>query len=98
MNEIKHDYDNARRSSELLEAIAYVLFLETWLTADEGLKDLNDEMLTNLNQNWREEWLPKRNAEHYGDCTKVAGACIRCSMDSLFANAARILASHDMPS
>jgi len=77
-----------------LEDVAYVLFLETWLDADEGLVDLSDEMLKTLGQKWRDEWLPERNAEHCGDCTKVAATCMRCVLDALFANSARILATN----
>ena len=90
----KHDDANALRFSGGLEAVAYVLFLETWLYDDEGLADLSEELLQNIGKKWHDEWLPKRNAEHCGDCNKVSCTCIRCALDGLFSNAKRILASN----
>lgn len=80
--------------SELLERIAYVLYLETWTNTDEDVADLTDEHLQSLGQKWRKEWLPGRYAEHCGDCTNVPMACHRCIMDELFKNAERILRSN----
>ena len=73
-----------------LDAIAYMLYLETWLNSDESLSELEDELLKRLYEKWVTQWLPGRSGKHCGDCTKVAGPCLRCGVERLYEEAARI--------
>lgn len=82
---------NSVLSGDAVEAIAYVLYLEDWLGNDESLSEIDDNLLRNLDKKWKEEWLPYRNAAHFGDCTKFPATCMRCVLDDLFFNARRIL-------
>jgi len=86
--------DHALTESRLnagLDAVAYMLFLETWLNNDESLSELDDELLQRLYEKWVTQWLPALSEPHCGDCTKVCGTCVRCSVEQLYADAARII-------
>lgn len=74
-----------------LDAIAYMLYLETWLNGDESVSELDNELLQRLYEKWVTQWLPARSEAHCGDCTKVAATCVRCSVERLYADAGRIL-------
>jgi S-ribosylhomocysteine lyase LuxS involved in autoinducer biosynthesis len=74
-----------------LDAIAYMLFLETWLDEEESISDLGSEVLKSLRKNWTTNWIPALNEKHCGDCTKVSSSCIRCCVEQLYEEAARII-------
>lgn len=74
----------------MIDAIAFMLFLDTWLQGDESISDLDDKFIREVYKSWVTGWLPSRTADHCGDCTKVARTCIRCSVDQLFEEATRI--------
>jgi hypothetical protein len=84
----------ASHFSDGLEAIAYMLFLETWLDMDETIADLSDDVLRSLGTKWKNEWLPMKNSDHCGDCTKMPATCIRCVLDEWYKQAARIVAAN----
>ena len=79
------------RSNAGLDTIAYMLYLETWLKTDEAFAELSDEFLQRLYEKWVNQWLPSLSKPHCGDCTRVSGTCVRCSVERLYADAARIL-------
>lgn len=74
-----------------LDAVAYMLYLETWLQVNESISDLENELLQRLYEKWITGWLPALNEAHCGDCTKVAATCVRCSVERLYEDARRIL-------
>lgn len=75
----------------LLDAIAFTLYLQTWLDDYEKTSDLGDESLRRLRAKWVDEFLPGLQGEHCGDCTKVPAPCLRCVMDEWFSEAKAIL-------
>jgi hypothetical protein len=78
-------------NEELLENIAFMLYLDTWTVDDETVEDFDNETLKSLTDKWKKEWLPNRFDEHFGDCTKAPIACHRCIMDEIFNKAKNIL-------
>ena len=73
-----------------VETIAFTLYLETW--GHDEISDIDDETMENLVKKWREEWLPLRESEHSGDCTKQPWTCMRCLMDRMWGDSERIAA------
>lgn len=80
--------------SDLLDAVkatAFVLFLLTWLYADESIDDLSQDVLLRLKNKWQDYWIPSLSQPHCGDCTKVCALCTRCSMESVIKTAKKIV-------
>ena len=75
----------------VVKATAFVLFLLTWLDADESIDDLPQDVLLRLKNKWQDYWIPSLSQPHRGDCTKVCAPCTRCSMESLIKTAKKIV-------
>jgi hypothetical protein len=80
-------------ANERIHAIAYVLYLATWLRPDEDIGDLSDSELQSSALKWKEEWVPCLQQEHSGDCTNMPWSCTKCNMLELIKVAERILSS-----
>ena len=81
----------ATKEVKPIDAIAYMLYLETWLNHDETIAMFGDTLLKSLHSKWVEHWLPALESEHCGDCTKVACSCTRCNVENIYKDAERIL-------
>lgn len=79
----------------LLEGVAYMLYLDSWLNEGEGLAEISDQLLKDLRIKWVDHWTPASRQEHAGDCTKECFTCIRCAVEELYTDAKRILVSFD---
>lgn len=79
--------------SSALLAVAYTLYLNTWLQEGECVEEMDAARLEQLGKKWHDEWLPGMTEAHSGDCTKQCWPCLRCSIESLIANAGRVIAS-----
>jgi hypothetical protein len=73
------------------DAIAFVLFLQTWLDDREDLDTFTDEDLSDMWAKWSKEWMASLKEEHCGDCTNMPAACARCHTEDKFRQADRIL-------
>ena len=85
--------ENKVHSGPEMDVIAGLLFVIDWLgdyVEDPDGHDSHVDYL--LNQKWQHEFLPMKNSEHCGDCTKACHTCIRCEMDELYRKAKELLA------
>jgi hypothetical protein len=79
----------------LIDAVAFSLYLSSWLQDDEMLDDFSDEDVARLRDKWVTQWLPSLLVEHCGDCTGMPVACTRCHTERYLADAARIVSVID---
>lgn len=75
----------------MIDAIAFTLFLMTWLKPDEDISDLTPKHLADLRKKWVNEFLPSLSDPHSGDCTKMPWSCTRCSTERLMLEAKLIM-------
>jgi hypothetical protein len=86
-----HNASGEQPANVELDAIAYMLYLKTWIDKDESYAEWSDEFLQRLYEKWVTQWLPSLSEPHCGDCTNVSATCIRCSVERIYKDAARIL-------
>lgn len=75
------------------DAIAFTLYLQSWLRENETTDIYTDENLKELWLKWEYEWLISLEEEHYGDCVKMPCACVRCHTEEYLKEAQRILSA-----
>lgn len=70
--------------------VAFMIYLDTWLSDDEYVYDLTEADIKELYIKWVYGWLPGLNEDHHGDCTREPMPCMRCTMDNIMNNAEKI--------
>ena len=73
-----------------IEIIAFMLFLEGWLSEDHSLSDIDYDSLIRYKNKWINEWKPELTGIHCGDCTNIPMACTRCHVEYYFEKAKKI--------
>lgn len=73
-----------------ITAIAFVLWLQTWLKEDETIKDLTIEELLSLKRKWSKYWADSLSQPHFEDCTKIPCSCVRCCIEDLVKQAEKV--------
>lgn len=61
----------------ILDNMAYMLYLESWLKDEEHISDLDETTLDSLREKW-EKYFNNPNNIHDGDCTDQIYACSKC--------------------
>jgi hypothetical protein len=76
--------------NELLESVAFILFLESW-EYDGGIAKIKNHTLENLKNTWLTTWMPSLTGLHFGRCGSEDTICLRCKTEKIFKDAARIV-------
>jgi len=79
--------------TQLEDAIAFTLFLQTWKYDDDDETEFYEKYATGLREKWEKEFLPELEKNHNGDCCKQPWTCTRCYMESVSKQAKLIAAS-----
>jgi len=77
--------------------VAFAVFCGDWetdsrLDEDEKQRMLKDRHLDWLLEHWKTNFMPYRDAEHFGSCNGYAVTCIRCELDWWYSIADAIIA------
>jgi broad specificity polyphosphatase/5'/3'-nucleotidase SurE len=82
--------ERSQRILLISKAIAFALFLETWLDEYEYWADLDDNDIRRLYEKWLEDFVYSVNQPHSGDCRNQPWSCTRCSYEQIEKDALRI--------
>jgi hypothetical protein len=89
IQKIKNEVEREKRQVDI---IAGLLFVIDWLGDYVEDPDNHEKHVEYLfNEKWIEQFLPMKDSEHNGDCTKAPMTCLRCYGDKLYEIAYKVI-------
>ena len=82
--------ERSQRILLISDAIAFTMYLYTWIDIDEDVSVLDDDTLKDFYKKWVDILRPSANQPHSGDCTNQPWTCLRCVFEQWEKDSLRI--------